>query len=326
VHHRAALSVAVTATTRSSCPATRPLTAPLVIRPPTPPRFRLVVVALLGFATSPPDGGFWWTDAPRHALDGAFILDLLRDLPLADPVGYTYEYYLRYPALTVLFYPPLLHIVLAAAYAIFGVSAIVAAGVEAVFHGGLLVALFMLARRWLRTPYALGAALLAGAGPELLVWARQIMLDVPAYAWVVASAVAFVRWLDTDRPAALTAAAALLVAAIYTKYNAGFILIPYALASASARGLTSLLSLRVLATAAVCAAVLVPAAVLSCLRRRQHRLGRRQPDDRPAARVARRLTFYPDALPGQIGWPRSPSPSGAPWCCGVPSFTQPHAC
>lgn len=286
----------------------------------------LVVVAVAGFVTSPPDGGFWWTDAPRHALDGAFILDLLRDLPMADPVGYAYEYYLRYPALTVLFYPPLLHVVLAAAYAVFGVSALVAAGVEAVFHAGLLVALFVLARRWLRTPYALAAALLAGAGPEVLVWARQIMLDVPAYAWLVASAVAFVRWLDTDRPAALTAAAALLVAAIYTKYNAGFILIPYALAAASARGWTSLLSRRVVTTALVCAAALVPAAVLLVTFGGANiaSVVGSQTTDLPRASLAA-WTFYPDALPGQIGWPTiALAIWGAVVLRRTPSFTQPH--
>lgn len=48
----------------------------------------LVAVAIAIVLTSPLQGEYWWSDAPRHALNGAFILDLIRDRPFGNPVGY----------------------------------------------------------------------------------------------------------------------------------------------------------------------------------------------------------------------------------------------
>jgi hypothetical protein len=44
----------------------------------------VLIVMLLGPAMIA--GGFWWTDETRHAMGGVFILDLIRDLPFADPM------------------------------------------------------------------------------------------------------------------------------------------------------------------------------------------------------------------------------------------------
>lgn len=261
-------------------------------------------MAVLGLATSPLDGGFWWSDAPRHALNGAFILDLVRDLPLRHPVEYAQNYYLHYPALTVLFYPPLVHVVMAGAFAVFGVSPLVAQAVVAAFHLVLLVAAYGLGRRWLARPYAFGAALIAGAGPELLTWSRQVMLDVPVYALIVAAAYWFVRWLDRDRTAALAASAALVVMAVYTKYNAGFILLPFALAALSARGPAVWRDRRVWTIVAVVAIALVPAAVMLFEFGSANLMSvvGSQTTDLPRASLGA-WTFYLRALPNQLGWP-----------------------
>lgn len=82
----------------------------------------LLTVIILFVTGAPTDGAFSWPDSPRHALNGAFILDLIRDAPLNDPSGYAYNYYSQYPALTILFYPPFFYFVLAIFYAVLGVS------------------------------------------------------------------------------------------------------------------------------------------------------------------------------------------------------------
>lgn len=264
----------------------------------------MLAVALIGFATAPLHGEYWWSDAPRHALNGAFILDLIRDRPFGDPVGYAYAYYLRYPALTILFYPPLLYVVIAAAFAAFGISALVAQAVVAVFHFVLLVGIFLLARRWLRAPYALGAALIAGAGPELLIWSRQVMLDVPAYALLVVATVLFVRWLEQGRALLLYFCSATLLAAIYIKFNVGLIVIPYAIALLAARGWRGVLDRHIWINAALAIVALVPAAVMLV------KFGSgnidsvvgSQTTDLPRASL-KAWTFYLEALPFQLGWP-----------------------
>ena len=61
----------------------------------------LTVAAL--FAGAPHGGAFYWSDSPRHALNGVFVMDLFRDMPWEDPAGYAFRYYAQYPALTILF-------------------------------------------------------------------------------------------------------------------------------------------------------------------------------------------------------------------------------
>src|SRR5690242_20998362 len=78
----------------------------------------LVAAAAALFATAPVQGDFAWSDAPRHALNGAFVKDFVVAAPWHDPRGWAVNYYLQYPALTILFYPPLFYVFEAAAYAL----------------------------------------------------------------------------------------------------------------------------------------------------------------------------------------------------------------
>ena len=41
----------------------------------------LLVASGILLATSPADGDFSWSDAPRHALNGAFVKDFVASLP-----------------------------------------------------------------------------------------------------------------------------------------------------------------------------------------------------------------------------------------------------
>ncbi len=286
----------------------------------------LVLVAGLAFATSPLDGGYWWSDAPRHALNGAFLLDAARAMPVGNPVDYAHDYYLHYPALTLPFYPPLVHAVLALAYGLFGVSPFVAQAVVALFHLGLLLAAYALARRWLARPYAFAAALVAGAGPELLMWSRQVMLDVPVYALIVAAALFFVRWLETDSRAALYTWVTFVVLAVYTKYNAGFILVPFGLALVAARGTTWMRDRRLWAVAAVAAVLLLPAAILLVKfgSANLKSVVGSQTTDLPRMSIEA-WTFYLEALPNQLGWPALLlAPIGAALALRSGALTRPH--
>lgn len=42
----------------------------------------LLSVASLLFGVAIDAGEFWWTDESRHAMDGVFIMDVLKELPL----------------------------------------------------------------------------------------------------------------------------------------------------------------------------------------------------------------------------------------------------
>lgn len=188
----------------------------------------LLTVALL-FLGAPHGGAFYWSDSPRHALNGVFVMDLLRDLPLDDPAGYAYRYYAQYPALTILFYPPLFYAISAPFYALFGVSQEVALLVVALHYVAFGLGCWRLARFWLDASGSLAFAVLMLVLPEVAFWGRQVMLEVPAFAFLVWSAVAFLKhWRENSR-AGLYLAAALLVLAMYTKISVAYVGVVYAI-------------------------------------------------------------------------------------------------
>jgi 4-amino-4-deoxy-L-arabinose transferase-like glycosyltransferase len=194
-------------------------------------RWVVIIVLLLStftlFLTSPKSGDFSWSDAPRHALNGAFMKDLLAQGHFVDFRQYAEHYYLQYPALTIGFYPPLFSLALACFYAAFGVSHFVAQACVSFFHFGLGLAAYLLARRWLSPCQALGAALLLMWVPEIAFWGRQVMLDVPAICWLLFSTVFFLKYLDNVEPRFLYVSSFLLVCALYTKQTLVYMLLVF---------------------------------------------------------------------------------------------------
>jgi len=190
----------------------------------------LVAATFLLLAASPVGGDFWWQDAPRHALNGAFVRDFIADLPWRDPVGWAVNYYIRYPSLTILFYPPLFYAVEAIFFAVFGVSHFAAQCAVSPFVLLLGAASYRLARLFLPRCSALGVALLIMGGPETALWGRQVMLDIPLQATLVACVLGFVEYLRQRRPAWLYGAAVLFVASLYVKLTAIYIVPPLLLA------------------------------------------------------------------------------------------------
>jgi hypothetical protein len=182
-----------------------------------------VVGAILLWISAPHHGEFWWSDSPRHALNGVFVKDLIAAFPWRDPVGFAEQYYVQYPALTILFYPPLFYLVSAPFFAIFGVSHATALSVVILHYIALAAGLYVLARRWLSFPIALAVGLAAMAVPEIALWGRQVMLEIPAMTFAVWAFVLLRRYGDEARPVFLYCGAFLLLCAIYTKFSAIFL-------------------------------------------------------------------------------------------------------
>jgi hypothetical protein len=175
------------------------------------------------FFTAPIAGDFWWSDAPRHAMDGLFIRDLILAHPVHDPAGWAVAYYLRHPAITVLFYPPLFPAVEAVFFLVFGASHACAQLTVCCFTLLLAAASYGVARMMMPALAATGCALLVIGAPETALWGRQVMLDIPAYALSVAAGFSFLRYLQTDRIRFLYGALLAFDASIYTKYNAAIL-------------------------------------------------------------------------------------------------------
>jgi 4-amino-4-deoxy-L-arabinose transferase-like glycosyltransferase len=233
-------------------------------------RFDRAVIAIIFFAanaalfaTTSINGDFSWSDAPRHALNGAFVKDMIAAAPWHDPKSWAINYYLQYPALTILFYPPLFYCFEAIGYAIFGVSHLVAQATVGLFTLLLGAATYHITRfnfpRW----SALGATLLVIGGPETAFWARQVMLDVPAYAILVTGTFFYVRYVRAARPPDLYIAVIVILAAVYVKITAVFIAPVFAVSLVMTKGPGVLRDKHVIWAAILGVLGLIPAVLMT---------------------------------------------------------------
>src|SRR5271157_1577838 len=196
----------------------------------------LTFAVFLLFRTSPRAGDFWWSDAPRHAMDGVFYRDMARSMPLSHLKQWATDYYLQYPAVTVLFYPPLFAVVEAIFFSLFGVSHTVAQLTVSVFVLATAFGTYFLTRQWISRVSAFSCALLFIGTPGMALWGRQVMLEIPAIAFLVWSAYFFFRYSDSERPRDLYLVAAFVVAGAYTKQTIIFIVPVYLLTLCYAYG------------------------------------------------------------------------------------------
>ncbi|MBS0231909.1 MAG: glycosyltransferase family 39 protein [Proteobacteria bacterium] len=263
----------------------------------------LVVASAGMMLTAPVAGDFWWSDAPRHALNGAFVMDLIHDHPFGHATAWAIDYYIRYPALTIIFYPPFFYFVEAILFALFGVSHVVAQFTETIFVFLLAVGAYAFARQWLPRIAAVGVALLTIGTPEIAYWGRQVMLDVPAYALSFVAIVFVCAYLRDAQPKFVYLAAAFFVASIYTKYNFAFLLLPAVAAVWMARGFRVLLDRHVLTALGAAFIALLPAAYMFI------RFGAinvdavaGQPGDMAKDTFAS-WSFYAYQMPHQLGYP-----------------------
>lgn len=260
-----------------------------------------VVITL--YLRLPRHGDIWNTDASRHALNGAFVLDFLRAMPLRRPIDFALDYYRQWPGLTIGFYPPLFYVVLAVSYAIFGISEAAALVPEFAFLLLLGWAAYRLSRHWLDAAPALAVALLLVGAPELSYWGQQIMLDVPSYALLILAAGFHIQYLKGGSPRALFAAVVFAVLAIYIKYNAAFFVGVMALSLLYARGWRFALNRTALQAAGLCVVLLLPLlAEFYAFSTFNLEQAASTPGD-PGRWTFEGLTYYAEVMPSATSWP-----------------------
>jgi 4-amino-4-deoxy-L-arabinose transferase-like glycosyltransferase len=263
----------------------------------------LLVASVALTATAPVNGDFWWQDAPRHALNGAFVMDFLKAMPWTDPTAWAMDYYVKYPALTILFYPPVFYFAEAAAYSLFGVHHATAQLVEGAFVLLLATGTYRLARFILPRGAAIGVALLLIGAPEAAYWGRQVMLDIPAYGLLVWSAVFLLCYLGNQGARFIYLAVGAFVLAIYTKYNVAFAVPAMVAALIAARGMGFWRDRNVQFAAAAAIILLMPAAwLMSHFGSINVESVVARSGDLPRTDL-RAWLFYPNLVPRQLGVP-----------------------
>lgn len=178
----------------------------------------LACLAAYFFLTSPTDGDFWWFDSSRHAMNGVFLLDLLRDLlldgGLRHPMQFARDYYQQYLAINVGLYPPFFYLSSVPFLALFGSTHAVSQFVVTLYAFAAGVLSYLIARRCMDGLSSVAVAIAISMLPCMALWTRQVQLDVPAVAALLAVAYSLIRHLDTERRVWLVATGVCLGIAI----------------------------------------------------------------------------------------------------------------
>jgi len=263
----------------------------------------LVALTVVLLRVRPWERDFWFTDAARHALDGVFVLDFVRQGGLARPYEYALCYHARFPALGVAYYPPAFALTEACAYLLFGVGYLTARS-TVVFYGLVWsVAAYVLGRRlhgrWLGL---LGATAFLTM-PASVRWAREVMLELPTCAMIALTVLFLHEWVDRGKRWAAYACTFSALGAVFTKQPAAFVILLVPLYALVRRRPRLLISKEAVACAAIGLAVLVPYLVFQAkvyphaFRSTVSRRGASGPW------TPERWLFFFKELPSQVGWP-----------------------
>ena len=166
-------------------------------------------------------------DQARHALNGAALLDIVREGGLSRPVAWLRDYFVHYPALSMPYHPPLFPAVEALFYAALGVSPVSARLAVAGFVAGAVLLFFHQVRSFEKNSYVAAACVLIFFSlPLTQMLSADVMLEVPALFWVLASSVFMVSARTAWRLRDAILAGSLAAAAVWTKQSIFVGLIP----------------------------------------------------------------------------------------------------
>ena len=169
-------------------------------------------------------GGFAWSDAPLHAMDGVFLHDLAIARPVASVHRWTEEYYLRHQCLGFLvYYPPLFAAIEATVFLLVGISVAAARATVLLMAVATVWLIYLLARDLFSARVGLAAAILSITSPVGTIWSREVMLEWPATFFIVLTLLAYWRHLSKPRWATGTLIALGCLGAYLTKQTAVFV-------------------------------------------------------------------------------------------------------
>lgn len=182
-----------------------------------------IISAVLYIAWLHLDNNGLWSqgDAPRHAMNGLFWWDFLKNFPV-NPVEFALSYHARYPAINPVTYPPVFYLIEGLAFAIFAPSPYVAKWLVLAFT--LLGSLYLMAwlRRWISAEAGWGG-MLVPLQPGIIVWSNVVMLNVPSMALGLAAFYHLRRWMEAPASSHVYLTFLFAVLAIMTYFPSGLV-------------------------------------------------------------------------------------------------------
>jgi len=184
----------------------------------------LFLIALLCFQGIGTGEVKLYSDESLHAMNGVFLRDVLHDHPWRWPLQYAYEYYGKYPDVTLGAWPPLFYVVEGFFFLLFGISHWV--GRLAVIPFAVVAAAlwYKIVRRSVRAELALASTLIFACLPSVLYLERSIMLELPSLAFFLAAILCWMDVLKSERVRSIYLVAFFSACALLTKQTVIFLL------------------------------------------------------------------------------------------------------
>jgi len=164
-----------------------------------------------------------YADADRILMDGVFLHDFLRELPLNRIYEFTISYYAQYPALSIGYRPPFFPFVEAIFNGVFGINTWSSRLALLAFALLGVTAWFKLVETTVDTTTAFWASLLLVTTPFVVQWGWYTMGEVPVLSMAMLTAYLFHRFIQTERSRYLYATAIAFSLAVWTKQTAVFL-------------------------------------------------------------------------------------------------------
>ena len=287
------------------------MNTPLIIRQP----FRyerllpacLLLLCALQLATWQESEPFYNNDETRHLLTSVYFRDLFYERPWTGLAGWTVRYYLQYPALGLLVWPPFFYAFAGFLMAIFGTSIVVGQIAVGLFMGLACLYVYRFVAHTHDGPRALCAVLLFGCAPMIFKYSRHVMLEIPTLALALMATYHFWRYLEKDKRRDIFLAASAAALAALTRFDTVYLLPLFALLLVSKKRWDILWRGEVWLAAALGLALLAPSYLVTA-----HYVGwlhfkqasQTEVYGNPATFALARWVYYFAALPRNfLGWP-----------------------
>jgi hypothetical protein len=169
-------------------------------------------------------GDFRNPDAWSHAMNGVYLLDLIKQMPIHGFWDFTVRYYAKYPAISLPYHPPGFPLIEMVFFAVFGISPATArfAVVLCAIIG--IIAWYGLVQSTHNRNLAFLSSLLIVANNTVVVFSRQVMLEVPTLAVSILSLYCLHRAIESNSRSYLYCWALSAGASVWFKQSALFIL------------------------------------------------------------------------------------------------------
>jgi len=183
----------------------------------------LIILALIILKIPHLDRSEFWVsggDESRHAMNGVFIMDFIKDKPFSDPISYTKNYYGRYPALSLQRNPPLFYLVEAFFFVVLGITVYAAnMPILVLFIIGIFF-WFKLLERKFNGEIAFLSCLLFIMLRNFLYYYNSVMLEVPLLSIMFIFLYFFDNYLELKKLNSLSASVFFLIIAFLINQKA----------------------------------------------------------------------------------------------------------